>query len=68
MESIYGDLALDEIPWNLEAPPDVLVELVESRRVLPCSAVDLGCGAGNYAVWLATKGFHVTGVDLSPRA
>ena len=68
MESIYGDLALEEIPWNLEAPPDVLVELVESRRVLPCSAVDLGCGAGNYAVWLATKGFHVTGVDLSPRA
>ena len=68
MESIYGDLTLEEIPWALKAPPDVLMELVESRRVLPCSAVDLGCGAGDYAVWLATKGFHVAGVDLSPRA
>jgi len=32
---------------------DLLVDLVESRRVAPCDAVDLGCGAGNYAVWLA---------------
>jgi SAM-dependent methyltransferase len=68
MDSIYQDLAPDEFPWNLSTPPDVLVELVESRLLLPCSAVDLGCGAGNYAVWLAGRGFQMTGVDISPEA
>ena len=68
METIYQDLPLDRIPWNLEAPPQLLVELVESERVLPCEAVDLGCGAGNYAVWLASRGFRMTGIDISPKA
>ena len=41
---------------------------VQSGRVAPCRAVDLGCGAGNYAVWLALQGFDVTGIDLSAAA
>jgi SAM-dependent methyltransferase len=68
MNGIYQELSLEEIPWNLESPPELLVEVVESRWVLPCAAVDLGCGAGNHAVWLATKGFQMTGVDISPKA
>jgi SAM-dependent methyltransferase len=68
MDRIYRDLASEEIPWNVQHPPDLLVELVESRRVLPCRAVDLGCGAGNHAVWLAARGFQVTGLDLSSAA
>lgn len=68
MERVYGELPLDEIPWNLEEPPRLLVELVQSGRVTPCEAVDLGCGAGNYAVWLALQGFQVTGFDLSAAA
>jgi len=68
MERIYGELPLDEIPWNLEAPPRVFVDVVQSGRVAPCLAVDLGCGAGNYAVWLALQGFDVTGIDLSAAA
>jgi SAM-dependent methyltransferase len=68
MDGIYRELALDEIPWNMEEPPELLVELVESGRVLPCDAVDLGCGAGNYAVWLVSKGFRMTGIDISPAA
>ena len=50
MDRIYGSLAPAEIPWNVERPPELLVELVTSRRVLPCPAVDLGCGAGHQAV------------------
>jgi len=68
MDNIYQELSLDEIPWNLERPPGLLVELVESQWVLPCNAIDLGCGAGNYAVWLSTRGFQMTGVDVSPKA
>jgi SAM-dependent methyltransferase len=68
MDSIYQNLSIEEIPWNLESPPELLLEIVESGRILPCSAVDLGCGVGNYAVWLATKGFQMTGVDISVKA
>jgi len=68
MDRIYREVPLEGIPWNLENPPDLLVSLVESRWVLPCDTVDLGCGAGNYAVWLATQGFQMTGVDISTRA
>ena len=68
MDSIYGELILDDIPWNIESPPDSIRTLVDSGWVSPCDAVDLGCGAGNYAIWLASKGFRMTGLDLSPNA
>jgi SAM-dependent methyltransferase len=67
-DEIYRNLPLKDIPWNIETPPDVLVRLVESGKIKPCRAIDLGCGAGNYAIWLAGQGFDVTGVDISPAA
>ena len=68
MNQIYGNTSLEKIPWNIQDPPDLLVEVVENGKVAPCRAVDLGCGAGNYAMWLATKGFQVTGIDCSEKA
>jgi SAM-dependent methyltransferase len=67
-DEIYRNVPLIEIPWNIETPPEVLVQLVESGKVLPCEVIDLGCGAGNYAIYFAHKGFNVTGVDISPMA
>ncbi|MFB5661610.1 class I SAM-dependent methyltransferase [Alteribacillus sp. HJP-4] len=40
-----------------------IMEYVEIRRNM--KAVDLCCGNGRHARWLARKGIHVTGVDLS---
>ena len=68
MDDVYKNMSLEEIPWNVETPPELLVELVDSGKVQPCKAIDLGCGAGNYAVYLAGRGFEVTGVDFSPTA
>ena len=68
IDRIYRNMRPEEIPWNIEEPPDALLELVESGRVRPCKTIDLGCGAGNYAIYLANKGFEVTGVDISPTA
>jgi len=68
MDNIYRNMTPEEIPWNIETPPDVLVQLVESGEVKPYKAIDFGCGAGNYAIYLAGKGFDATGVDLSPTA
>jgi SAM-dependent methyltransferase len=68
LDRIYANIPLERIPWNIETPPDALVELVEGGRVKPCKTIDLGCGAGNYAIYLASLGFDVTGVDISPEA
>ncbi len=68
IDSIYKNMPLDEIPWNVEVPPDAIVELVESGIVKPCRTIDLGCGAGNCAIYLSDRGFDVTGIDFSPAA
>jgi SAM-dependent methyltransferase len=68
MDELYRERPLDEIPWNQAEPPQLLVDLVEAGRLAPCRALDLGCGAGNCAVWLASRGFDVTGVDVSGAA
>lgn len=68
MDRIYRDIPPENIPWNLAEPPGLLVEAVETGKIKPCKAVDLGCGAGNYAVWLAQKDFEVTGIDISRHA
>jgi SAM-dependent methyltransferase len=68
MDEIYRTLPLEDVPWVVEEPPKALVDLVESGDLRPCKAIDLGCGTGNYAIYLAGRGFRVTGVDISPTA
>lgn len=68
MDKIYGELNLDEIPWFVEDPPKILVELLNAGWIQPCKAIDLGCGVGNYARWFAANGFDMTGIDLSVNA
>lgn len=47
-------------------PNATLVDLVAG--LTPGRAVDLGCGEGADAIWLARQGWTVTGVDISPTA
>lgn len=54
-------------PWDIGAREE-LVSLVEGGRIKPCRAVDLGCGAGANAIYLAQHGFDVTGVDYAEAA
>jgi SAM-dependent methyltransferase len=44
-------------------PNPRLVEHVSA--LTPGAAIDVGCGEGADAVWLATQGWEVTGVDVS---
>ena len=39
-----------------------------ARTLTPGRALDLGCGEGGDAVWLAQQGWSVTGIDISPSA
>ncbi len=54
-------------PWDI-GPRKELVEVVESGRIQPCRAIDLGCGTGSNTIFLAQRGFDVTGIDYSPAA
>ncbi len=64
MDKIYRDLPLDKIPWNNESPPAILRTIVETDVIRPCKAIEFGCGAGNYVIYLASRGFDATGVDV----
>jgi cyclopropane fatty-acyl-phospholipid synthase-like methyltransferase len=69
MGRFYREAAGDpsRLPWHRETPDALLAAAVErlgpGRR-----ALDLGCGAGVFSVWMAQRGLRVTGLDLFPEA
>ena len=54
-----------ETPWDSEEPDQHLVEFLRSGSVGPGQALDVGCGTGTNALWLASQGFTVLGIDIS---
>ena len=56
-------------PWDRTPGPEILGRVVEGPGGLPPGrALDVGCGTGRDAVYLAKRGWQVTAVDLVPRA
>ena len=55
-------------PWDVGRPQPAFVELVRAREMNSGSLLDVGCGTGENALYLAGSGFSVVGVDLSNRA
>jgi SAM-dependent methyltransferase len=54
--------------WDIGRPSNDLKKLVEDGTLRPCRAVDLCCGTGTDAIYLARRGFDVTAIDVSPTA
>ena len=54
--------AAEEAVWNPD--PNALL-VAELEDLAPGRALDLACGRGRNSVWLAGKGWLVTGVDFS---
>jgi len=52
--------------WDTGGPQPELEQLVRGRA--PARALDLGCGTGADAVYLAGHGWQTTGVDFAPEA
>ena len=64
-----SDYRGNRIPgWEIGRPAKELIKAVENGTIRPGSALVLGCGSGTNAVYLAAKGFDVTGVDVAPTA
>jgi len=64
MDSVAWDQRYrqQEFVWTSE-PNRFLVS--ETQSLAPARAIDLACGEGRNAVWLAERGWRVTGVDFS---
>lgn len=56
------------LPWDSGIVDRELRRTLEAGDVRPCSALELGCGSGTNAIYLAERGFMVTAVDFAPTA
>ncbi len=54
-----------DTPWDIGKPDFNLIQTVTTAAIKPCKALDMGCGTGDNAIWLARQNFHVTGIDTS---
>ena len=55
-------------PWEIGRPQPVFVELVKNGELEAGRVLDVGCGTGENAIFLAESGYSVTGVDAAPIA
>ncbi len=53
-----------DIPWDLGHADYNLSEMVVNWPIMPCKALELGCGTGDNAIWMAEHKFTVTAFDL----
>jgi len=55
-------------PWNSDKPTRGLIDLVDSGKIKPCKVLELGCGTGTNAIYLISRGFSVTAIDIAKTA
>jgi SAM-dependent methyltransferase len=56
-----------EPPWDIGRPQPAVVRLAE-RGAFRGRVLDVGCGTGENALYLASRGLEVVGVDAAPTA
>ncbi|MCP9957559.1 class I SAM-dependent methyltransferase [Streptomyces sudanensis] len=66
-DGFYADRSRP-VPFFAAKPDESLVSCLDRGLVAPGRALDLGCGPGRNALHLASRGFEVDAVDLSPTA
>jgi SAM-dependent methyltransferase len=54
--------------WETGCPAEELVRVLDEGLIPLGTALEVGCGTGADAVYLAQQGFEVTAVDASPQA
>ena len=66
-DGFYDDRSR-EVPFFVAKPDESLASYLDRGLITPGRALDLGCGPGRNALHLASLGFQVDAVDLSPTA
>ena len=60
-DKLYG-----ETPQALGQPTPIIVEFFDRLALQHARVLDVGCGQGRDALFIATRGHTVVGVDISP--
>ncbi|NQT39087.1 MAG: class I SAM-dependent methyltransferase [Planctomycetes bacterium] len=55
-------------PWETGRPAGELVRVIDEGLVRPCRMLEMGCGSGADAAFLARRGFEITAVESAPIA
>ena len=62
-EEMYKGVPL----WDIDGPQSEIVRLAEQGEIRS-AVLDVGCGTGENALYLAEMGFEVVGIDIVPAA
>ena len=62
-----GGQQLDTIPWRLDGPQPLVVELADAGEFTG-PILESGCGLGDNALFLAERGYEITAFDAAPTA
>lgn len=57
-----------DTPWDVGIPSRELTRLLDTQPPAGPRALELGCGTGTNAVFLANRGYEVTAIDGAPLA
>lgn len=60
--------AMGNMPWDSGMPSAEMQRVIAEYQITPRRTLEIGCGTGTNAVWLAQQGFDVTAVDVVPLA
>jgi cyclopropane fatty-acyl-phospholipid synthase-like methyltransferase len=59
---LFETMYQGQAPWDIAGPQPAVVRLEESAEILG-SVLDAGCGTGENALYLASRGHEVWGID-----
>jgi len=59
---------LGDTPWEDPEVPQCAVDLVREFAPVGTTVLEVGCGSGQMAIWLAEQGYRVLACDISAEA
>ena len=59
---------MGNMPWDIGRPDHNLIQILDAYEIPRGKALEIGCGTGDNALFLAEKGFEVVGTEIVEQA